>query len=595
MINERIKKVQELMKNKGINTYFIPTSDYHDSEYVCDHFQCRRYMSGFTGSAGMMVITQDQAFLWADGRYYIQAAKQIKGTCIEFMKWGDPKVLNPLQFITKNFKAKDVLGFDGKVVSYSLGQGFKRIAEMNNGKLKTDEDLVDLIWNDRPELPKEKLFILEDKYTGENYKSKILELRKRMDKLNADVHIITSIDDIAYLLNLRGHDIEDTPVFLSYLIINKDKVTLYIDQIKLNDEVKNYLNENDINVSDYNSVYDEINNIKDRNVLVDQQRVNYFIVDTLSLNNKIINSTYPTTLMKAVKNDVELENLRKAHLYDGTAVTKFMYYLKTKVGKEKITEYSADKVLTGFRAESPNFKHVSFNSIVAYKDNAAMMHYFATEENCEEIKPAGMLLVDSGGQYLEGTTDITRTFAMGPVTDIEKRYFTLVLKGFIALSQCTFLKGCTGINLDILARNYIWREGIDYKCGTGHGVGYMLSVHEGPHAIKWMQSPGRHEDTRFVPGMVITNEPGIYIEGKYGIRTENMMVCQKYEENEFGEFFNFETLTYVPIDLDLIDKTILNKDELDWLNNYHKMVYEKIAPNLDDEQREWLKKYTREI
>lgn len=596
IIDERVSQLRTLMKAKGIDMYYIPTSDYHDSEYVNPFFRGRAWMSGFSGSAGVMVVTLDKAVVWSDGRYYIQAENQLKDTCIDFYRQGDPNYPTTEKYIIDNISENGVLAFDGKVVSTLFGESLAKKLAKKNATIKCDEDLLNDIWADRPTLPKEEMFILDEKYAGESFSSKLEGIRKFMKKVNATSHILTTLDDIAWLLNLRGNDVLNNPVFLSYIRIDFDHVYFYVDAEKINAEVDAYLKANNIIVKAYDAIYEDVKAFNaDEKVLLDKERVNYAMVSFISKDVRIINLAAPSSMMKACKNKVELENLKEAHLKDGTAVTKFMYWLKNNVGKIEMNEISADKFLQERRKEQPNFIEESFGAIVGYNANAAMMHYSASEDNYANIKAEGMLLVDSGGQYLEGTTDITRTFGLGEVPAQWKKDFTLTLKGMIQLSKIKFLYGCSGINLDILARQPLWEVNIDYQCGTGHGVGYLLNVHEGPHGIRWKKAFNRKEDTVLEEGMVVTNEPGVYVKDSHGIRIENMLYVCKDEANEYGQFLRFETLTYAPIDLDLVDVTYLDDACIAWLNNYHKDVYEKLSPRLTEEEKAWLKHYTRAI
>lgn len=593
-IDERIAKLRKIMSERNIDMVYIPTSDYHDSEYVDGYFKCRAWLSGFTGSAGMMVVTQEEAALWSDGRYFIQAEKQTAGTCVNFYRLGDAGVITPFEYICKNIKEEGTLAFDGKVVSSFEGENFERKLAEKNAMILYSSDLVGEIWTDRPEMPNGNVFVLDEKYCGTSLKEKCAKVREVMNKRGCQTHVLTTLDDIAYLLNIRGRDIPCTPVVLSYLMMDEENVYFYVDEAKINAEVRTYLENNGVTIKAYNDIYEDVKTLTG-NVLLDKERVNYAIVNNLSDDVKVVHAAAPTNMMKAVKNEVEMENLRKAHIKDGVAVTKFMYWLKNNIGKVEMSEYSADRYLFSLRQQQEGFIEESFNTISAYNSNAAMMHYSANESNAATLKAEGMLLVDSGGQYYEGTTDITRTFGLGEVCDEWKRDFTLVLRGMIQLSRAKFLEGCTGINLDILARQAIWEQGIDYKCGTGHGIGFLLGVHEGPHGIRWKQAFNRKENTPFRAGMVVTNEPGIYIEGSHGIRSENEMICKKVEANEYGQFMDFETITFAPIDLDLIDLTYLPEECRVWLNAYHKEVYNKISPFLNEEEKVWLKEYTREI
>ena len=596
IINERINQLRKIMKNEGIDMYFIPTSDYHDSEYVNPFFRGRAWLSGFTGSAGVMVVSADKAIVWSDGRYFIQAERQLSNTCIDFYRQGDPEYPTLYEYIIKEMPENGVLAFDGKVVSSIFGENLERGLKNKNISICYEKDLLNEIWKDRPALPLEEIFILNEEYAGESSKSKIARVRQKMVQYKVEKHILTSLDDIAWLLNLRGNDIEDNPVVLSYLLMDANVVNFYVDNAKVNTEVKAYLEANDITLKKYNDVYDDIKTLdKESSILVDKERMNYTLLKSIDESIKVINRSNPTTYMKAIKNEIELENLKEAHIKDGVAVTKFMYWLKNNVGKVAMDEISLDKYLFECRRSQKNFIEESFGAIVAYNANAAMMHYSASEEEKAEVKAEGMLLVDSGGQYLEGTTDITRTFGLGEVPAQWKKDFTLTLKGMIQLSKIKFLEGCTGINLDILARQPLWECNVDYQCGTGHGVGYLLNVHEGPHGIRWRKALNRKEDTELKPGMVVTDEPGVYVEGSHGIRIENMLFVTKDLKNEYGQFLRFETLTFAPIDLDLIDVKYLDDETRNWLNAYHQEVYDKLSYAMNEEEKSWLKQYTRSI
>lgn len=458
------------------------------------------------------------------------------------------------------------------------------------------EDLIDLIWEDRPALSKQPLFILEEKYSGKSTADKIADLRKAMKENGADVHILTSLYDIAWLLNIRGNDIDYVPVVLSYLVLNETECIWFLQEEVVDDKIRAYLEENHITTKPYDAIYDYVPEIPaDAVVLMNRGTVNYRIVNSLDKAIKVVDKPNPTELMKAVKNKTEVDNTRAAHVKDGVAFTKFMYWLKTNIGKIPMTEISASDYLEARRREQDNFIELSFNTICAYGANAAMMHYAATPESDAELKPEGFLLVDSGGHYFEGTTDITRTMALGPITDEMRLHFTTVCRSNMNLAHAKFLYGCTGLNLDILSRGPLWEMGIDYKCGTGHGVGYVLNVHEGPNGFRWRVVPERHDNGVLEEGMITTDEPGVYLEGKYGIRTENELVCRKAEKNEYGQFMEFENITYAPIDLDAIDPDLLSAREKKMLNDYHKMVYDTISPYMTAEENEWLKRYTRAI
>ena len=596
---DKISLFQKKMIDNYIDAYIIPTSDYHMSEYVSDFFKSRAYLSGFTGSAGTLVITKDKGYLWTDGRYFIQAATQIEGSPIELMKMGNPGVPTIEEFLVDYFKKDEnkTLGFDGKVMpANDMIKLLKALPDSTN--VISNVDLVNLVWNNRPELPYSLIYKLSKFFSGRPYEDKIKAVREKMAEDNIDVHIISSLEDQAWLYNLRGNDVLHTPVFLAFTAITPQSNVLFIDNKKIDLIAQKYLDKNEIQVRDYSEIYDYVKQIKGKRVLIDLNKNNYELYNYISYENNsnvVINKTNPTLLMKAIKNPTEIKNIKIAHERDGVAMTKFMYYLKTNFGKTKMTEMSVSDYLEGLREKNKGFVDLSFNTICAFNEHAAMMHYSATPETDADIQGSGFLLVDSGGHYMEGTTDITRTFALGKITDKMKVHFTTVLKSVIALDQAVFMKGCNGQNLDILARGPIWKLGIDYKCGTGHGVGYLLSVHEAPNGFRWKIVPERNDSHELVPGMVTTDEPGIYLENKYGIRTENELLCVEKESNEWGTFYGFETITYCPIDLDAIKVSLLNKEEKDWLNNYHQMVYDLISPSLTPDEAEWLKEYTKKI
>ena len=596
MIIERLQALRERMQKKGIDVYLIPTDDFHESEYVGDYFKARKFMSGFTGSAGTLVVTPSEAGVWTDGRYFIQAENQLKGSTIDLYRMGQPDVPAVEKFIEDKTPENGCLGFDGRVVSAETGLKLKEALAKKNARIDASEDLVDAVWTDRPAMSKQPAYLLDVKYAGRSRSDKLAELRRTMEEKKADSFILASLDDIAWLFNIRGNDVAHNPVVLSYAIVRKYECFLFIQEEAVSDKVRRELAQSQIMIRPYHSVYKYIASLPGtETVLLCKKRVNYAIWNSLHEGIKIVDEMNPTMLKKAVKNPVELANLRKSHLKDGIAVTRFMYWLKHQVGKEEITEISASDYLESLRRESEGFLDLSFDTISAYQENAAMMHYSATPEHNAVLKPEGFLLVDSGGQYYEGTTDVTRTFVLGPICDEWKKHFTLVAKAMLNLANAKFLHGCTGINLDILARGPLWSLGIDYRCGTGHGVGYLLNVHEGPNGFRWKRVPERDDQAVLEAGMVTTDEPGVYVENSHGIRTENELICKKAEENEYGQFMEFETITYVPIDLDGIDPAYLNEEDKKQLNAYHKLVFEKIAPHLSEEEAEWLREYTREI
>lgn len=596
MINKRIQMLRQKMAERGITIYVVPTSDFHESEYVGDYFKARKFITGFTGSAGTAVITMDQAGLWTDGRYFIQAAAQLANSEVELFKMGEENVPTVIEFIRDHLVQGGGLGFDGRVINGRLGTELKELAEQKKASFHTSQDLVGMIWEERPAMPMEPVFLLEEQYTGESTTSKIKRVREKMKQSNADVHILTSLDDIAWMLNIRGNDILHFPVVLSFLAITQTECCLFIHSEVLSESVRAQLEQWGITICDYEAIYSYVAQIEaKKTVWMDCDRVNFNICNQLNSEVKVLNQENPTVRMKAIKNPVELENLRNAHVEDGVAFTKFMYWLKTNVGKIPMTEITASDYLAERRKEREGFLDLSFDTIAAYEANGAMMHYCADPESAAVLEPRGFLLVDSGGHYYQGTTDITRTMALGPITEKQREYFTIVLRSNLNLAAAKFLYGCNGHNLDILSRGPLWELGLDYKCGTGHGVGYLLNVHEAPNGFRWKIVPERKDSAIFEEGMVTTDEPGVYLEGEYGIRTENELVCCKAEKNEYGQFMKFETITYAPIDLDAIDPELLTKREKQLLNDYHHMVYEKLSPYLTEEEQKWLQVYTRAV
>ena len=596
MIKERLRQLREKMEERGIDIYIVPTSDFHESEYVGEHFKARKFITGFTGSAGTAVVTKTEAGLWTDGRYFIQAEAQLEGSTVKLYKMGIEGVPTVTEFVKDKMEHNGCIGFDGRVINGKLGSQFQDIIEKKNGRLFVEEDLIDMIWEERPQLPKEKAFMLEEKYAGKSVIEKLSLVREKMKEAGANVHIITSLDDIAWLLNMRGGDISHFPVVLSFAVVTMDSCHWFLNEEVLNDNVKQYLEKNQIEVLDYNEIYSFVASLDETSiVLMDKSCVNFRICHSLNENIKVVDKKNPTHLMKAIKNPIEIENVRKAHLKDGVAFTKFMYWLKNNIGKIEITEISASDYLEARRREQEGFIDLSFDTISAYGANAAMMHYSATKETNAILQTKSFLLVDSGGHYYEGSTDITRTMALGELTEEEKLYFTTVARSNLNLAAAKFLYGCSGLNLDILSRGPLWEMGMDYRCGTGHGIGYLLNVHEGPNGFRWKVVPERNDSGILEAGMITTDEPGVYIEGKFGIRTENELICYEAEKNEYGQFMAFENVTYAPIDLDAIIPEEMTKREKKLLNDYHKMVYEKLSPYMTEEENMWLKHYTREI
>ena len=596
MIKERIENLRNILNEKEIYAYIIPSSDYHQSEYVSDYFKSREFMSGFTGSAGTLIVTQDEAGLWVDGRYFIQAEEQIKGSNIKLFKMGEENVPTIEEYLIDNMPKNSILGFDGKVISANEGKSYLEKLGFKNIDIEYDNDLVNLLWKDRDILPSEKAFSLDIKYCGESFSSKLNRLREEMKNKKATTHIITTLDDIAWLFNIRGNDVKYNPVVLSYAIITLDNVYLFIDDKKLDENILNELKKENVEIKNYNYIYEFVKEIKENEVvLLDPQKVNYSIYNNIPKNVQKIDMHNPIRDFKCIKNKVEIENIKRSHIKDGVAITKFMYWLKNNVGKIDISEISATKKLEEFRREQDLFIEPSFSTIAGYREHAAMMHYSATEETDYKLEPSDLFLVDSGGQYYDGTTDITRTFALGELSTDLKRHFTLVVRGMVRLSMAKFLYGCRGYNLDILARGPIWNEDLDYKCGTGHGIGFVLNVHESPNGFRWKVVPEREDSCILEEGMITTNEPGIYIEGSHGIRIENELLTRKQKKNEYGQYMDFEVITLAPIDLDAIDPELMLENEKEYLNRYHKLVYDKISPFLSEKEKQWLKKYTRSI
>ncbi len=596
MIKERLSMLRKHMSEKNIDAYIIPSSDNHQSEYVGDYFKSREFISGFTGSAGTVVVTMNEAGLWTDGRYFIQAENELKDTTIKLFKMGEEGVPSTDEYLYEAIKEGGVLGFDGRVICAKEGSSLEEKLAKKNIKIVYEYDLIDMIWNDRPSLSTEKAFLLDVKYAGETFSSKLNRVREAMKEKGATTHVITTLDDIAWLFNIRGGDVKFNPVVLSYALITLDKVYLFVDEAKLNEEILNELNKEAVVIKPYNDIYEFIKTLdKDEKILLDSTKINYAILNNIPSELTKIDDFNPTMFMKAQKNKVELENIRNSHIKDGVAFTKFMYWLKNNVGKMEITELSASKKLEDLRREQNGFIEPSFGTIAGYREHAAMMHYSATPESDYKLEASDLFLIDSGGQYFDGTTDITRTMALGEISDELKKHFTAVVRGMINLSMAKFLHGVRGYNLDILARRPMWNMGIDYKCGTGHGIGFLLNVHEAPNGFRWRIVPERFDSAVLEEGMVTTNEPGIYVEGSHGIRIENELVVRKAEKNEYGQFMDFEVVTLAPIDLDAIDVDEMNREEREYLNFYHKLVYDKISPFLSENEKEWLKEYTKSI
>ncbi len=585
-----LNNLREVMKKENVDYYIIPSGDSHQSEYVPEYYKGRAYVSGFTGSAGTLLVGIEESYLWTDGRYFIQAEKELNGSGIKLMKMNIPGYPSLIEWIKNNVKEGKTLAFDGSTISTNEYKNYKELSEKNGFNIKMDKDFLNEIWSDRPELSKEKIFIHDIKYCGRCTSEKLQEVRDEMKKLEGENYVIASLDDIAWLFNIRGNDIAYNPVALAYALISDNEAVLYIDEEKVANDDKRRLEAQGVTLKPYNDIYKDIKNVTE-SIIIDGAKVNGKLYYLISEDVKIIENLNITTSLKAVKNEVEIKNMEVSQVRDGVAMVKFIKWLKENVGKINMTEISASDKLEEIRAKGEYFKGLSFNTIAGYKDHAAMMHYSATEESQYELNSEGMLLIDSGAQYLDGTTDITRTFILGSITEEEKRDFTLVLKSHIALATTIFLKGTNGCNLDAIARRPLWKYGMDYKCGTGHGVGFFLNVHEGPQGIRPFGNTIALE-----PGMILTNEPGVYKENKHGIRTENtLLVTKAFKNDEMGEFYKFDTISYCPIDLEGVDVSLLDEEEREWLNNYHRTVYEKLSPYLTEEEKKFLEKETRSI
>ena len=607
VVRDRLDALRKLMKERGMDAYMIPTADFHESEYVGEHFKCREYMTGFTGSAGTALITMDEACLWVDGRYYVQAAAQLKDSTVTMMKMGQEGVPSLGAYLEDKMPEGGCLGFDGRVVNAAEGLALEEMLRERGARISYGEDLAGMIWQERPELSAEPAWVLDERYAGKSALDKIADVREAMEKAHASVHVLTSLDDIAWLLNIRGNDILYNPVVLSYALVTMDQLYLFVNSSVLEgkaypyleDEkgisVREYLERTGVTVMPYDGVYDMVEGLKNEKVLLEKCRINYAVYRLIDGSNKVIDRINPTASMKAVKNDVEIENEKRAHIKDGVAMTKFIYWLKKNTGRIPMDEISVSDYLGKLRMDQEGCIGLSFATISAYGAHGAMCHYSATPESSIPLEPRGLYLIDSGGQYYEGTTDITRTIAMGPVTDEEKEHFTLVLMSMLRLGDVKFLHGCRGLSLDYAAREPLWRRGLNYEHGTGHGVSYLSSVHERPNGIRFKMVPERQDNAVMEAGMITSDEPGVYIEGSHGIRTENLVLCVEDEKNEYGQFLRFEYLTYVPIDLEVIDREIMSERDVELLNRYHEQVYEKISPYLDEDERVWLAEATRAV
>lgn len=575
-MNKKLDALRQEMKKENIQAYIVPTSDDHDTEYVCSHFMSRSYLSGFTGSAGTLVVGLDQAALWTDGRYFIQAKDQLAGSGIDLMKMGVEGTPSISAYIVDHLSSGSVVGFDGRLFSEAMVEIYEEAFDKKDLILKTDLDLVDRIWKDRPVLPHTSTFHFEKQYAGKTMVEKIAAVR---DILSADHLMITKVDQVAWLFNLRAHDIPSFPVAMAYAIVSQDKASIYIDDSRLDATSRELFAKNHVTIRPYDAIYTDVQTLTGT-VSVDPYTINSTLYRFIEAD---IEEENPIELMKACKNEVEIEQSKHAHLKDAIAMTQFMYWLKTNVGKIPMSEMSAAQKLHDLRASQADFIEDSFATIAAYKEHGAIVHYQSSPETDVPLQPEGLFMVDSGGHYYQGTTDITRTFVLGEITEYERKCFTWALQCHIRLEQATWLYGCTGEQLDMIARQPLWKHSLDFKHGTGHGVGHVLSVHEGPNVIRWQQAY-----TPFEAGMITSDEPGIYIEGQFGIRHENEVLAVNLDKNAYGQFMGFEPLTWVPFDVDGLDVDEMEPAEVAWLNAYHAKVYEKVSPYLNEQQRQWL-------
>ena len=582
MIKENLDMCISLLEELNIDVYIVPTADFHQSEYVGEYFKTRQFLTGFTGSAGTLLISKKECCLWVDGRYYIQARQQVAGTGIKIMEAGMPNVPTIKEYLQQFTTCR--LGFDGRVMAT------KDILDFQITTIDYPLDLVDKIWHNRPTMSKNPGFLYDVKYCGEPRTAKIERILEKME--DCDHHIITSLEDIAWIFNIRGKDISCNPMLLAYAIINKDTSYLYVQENTLDKEAIATLKKDNVIVKGYFDIYEDVKSLQGK-ILLDTSSVNYTIYKNINPACILVDTLNPSQYFKAIKNDVEIKNTINGHIKDGVAMTKFMYWLKTNIGKMEMDELFISDTLENYRKQQDLFYDLSFNTICGYQENGALMHYKATKEKYSKVSPEGLLLIDSGGQYLDATTDITRTFALGPISKQQRKDFTIVLKSMLRLSNAKFIYGATGISLDILARGVVYEYGLDYRCGTGHGVGHFLGVHEGPNGIRASNRPGTPPLSVQEAGMITTNEPGIYREGEYGIRLENELLCVKDFENEYGQFMKFETITYCPIDKDAIDFSMMNPEEIEQLHSYHQDVYTKVSPYLTKEEKTWLEDFIK--
>ncbi len=602
-MRKELLRLRERMQAERIDAWLIMTDDFHGSEYVGDYFKCREYISGFTGSAGTLLVLKDHVGLWTDGRYFLQAKEQLEGSGITLYRSGQPGVPSLENVLQERLSAGETLGFDGRCVMAGYARRLREQLEEKGITVVSGFDLVGDVWEDRPPLSREPVWILPEEYAGMGAGEKIAEVRRVLKQKKADWFLLASLEDICWLLNVRGNDVECTPVVLSYLLMSQEEVRWYVQTEELSPEVRDYLAQTGICLREYGEIYADVERLPaGSRLLYDENHVNDALISRIPPEVEAEDGENPTLLLKAIKNPVEVSNERAAHIKDGVAVTRFLFWLKKQRKEEEtgkwqtpVTELGAAAKLETFRREQDGYLGPSFYPILAYGEHGAIVHYAADEDSDIPLRPEGFLLADTGGHYKEGTTDITRTIALGPLTREQKEMYTLVLKGHIRLADAVFLKGAAGMSLDVLARTPLWERGLDYNHGTGHGVGYLLSVHEGPNSFRYRPAATRGNDCVLEEGMITSDEPGIYLEGRFGIRLENLLVCARKRENTFGVFLGFEPLTMVPFDREAILGEMLSEKERNWLNTYHRKVFETLSPYLEEEERRWLREETAEI
>ena len=587
---ERISQLRNLLKQKNIDAWIIPSADSHQSEYVAGHWKCRHWLSGFTGSAGTLVITQDKAGLWTDSRYFLQAEKELAGSGIMLFKIGEENVPGYSEWIRDNLNYQSIVGFDGSLLSVNEVTNLMEILSENGISMHYSEDLINEVWAGRPLVPQNPIEILEENFSGEKCKDKLDRIRQIMFSSNANCTIISALDDVSWIFNIRGADMEYNPVVVAYAFISMEKAYLFIDKKKITTSIQEYFLHINVELRGYFDILDFLAKLNGKDkILLDNNKVSQKLKDCIPANCKIIEKSNIVADLKSVKNNIEIIGFKNAHVRDGVAMVKWLFWMEQNVGLIDMDEYSVAQKLEEFRSVGKDFRGLSFSTIVGYKENGAIVHYTATKDNAKKIEKDGLLLVDSGAQYNDGTTDITRTISLGNVTDEEKNAYTTILKGHIGLSKAVFPKGYTGAMIDTFARGPIWETYYNYGHGTGHGVGHYLNVHEGPHQIK----PTNHCEIKV--GMVTSNEPGMYLEGKFGIRIENLILTILKEYNKYGSFLGFDTLTLCPYDLNLINVDRLTHDEKEWMNNYHEKVYKVLSPKLTEEETNWLDIKTQRI